>query len=202
MKTVAPIYFSKHSTITSLYRQLNLWGFERVGKTRQRNSAWKHKFFLRHDIESVNLMKRCAVKNNTSKYPRPLTMKSKVRTVSEDTGPTMNRSVSVVGIQEESSSQRITPAGVVSECYRDRSTSERGNNNVKYSKTKHDLPFTPNTTLYDDLDPLLDEKLGYEHYLGQDFKSYMSVLDKNLDVNKLNAYAIDTNIDFTLVFQK
>ena len=71
MKKVAPVYFNKHSNISSLYRQLNLWGFERVGKTRQKSSAWKHKCFLRAKPESIKFIKRCAVKNGTGKFSKP-----------------------------------------------------------------------------------------------------------------------------------
>ncbi len=171
-----------------------------MGKTRQRNSAWKHKHFLRHDTESVNLMKRCAVKNNTSKFPRPLSMKSRLRIVSDDADPTINHSVSAAGAEKEPSIQRIPPVRISSESHRERSVSELGNKKVMRPKTHNYFPSTPNTTSCEDIDPLLDEKLGYEHYLGQDFKSYMSVLDENLDINKLDTRAIDTNINFNLVF--
>ena len=79
MEEVAPIYFTKLSKIASLYRQLNAWGFKRVGdtrvrklntwgyelvgKTHQKSSAWKHILFCRDEPELMQFMERLKVKN-------------------------------------------------------------------------------------------------------------------------------------------
>lgn len=47
----------------SFYRQLNLWGFERVGKTRQQGSMWRHPNFIRDAPERLSYIHRCAVKD-------------------------------------------------------------------------------------------------------------------------------------------
>lgn len=51
----------------SFYRQLNLWGFERVGKKRSKRSIWRNLYFQRDRPELMKLMKRCSVKDNNSK---------------------------------------------------------------------------------------------------------------------------------------
>ncbi|KAL7467413.1 hypothetical protein ACHAXS_007655 [Conticribra weissflogii] len=47
MRHVAPRFFPSQSNYKSFYRQLNLWGFERVGKLRQKGCGWRHSNFVR-----------------------------------------------------------------------------------------------------------------------------------------------------------
>mmetsp|Transcript_24017 Transcript_24017/g.50652 ORF Transcript_24017/g.50652 Transcript_24017/m.50652 type:complete len:199 (+) Transcript_24017:253-849(+) len=52
MRHVAPRFFPSQSNYKSFYRQLNLWGFERVGKLRQKGCGWRHPSFVR-DIPTL-----------------------------------------------------------------------------------------------------------------------------------------------------
>jgi len=62
------LHFYQYSVhAASFYRQLNLWGFERVGKKRSKRSAWQNLYFQRDRPELIKFMKRCSVKDNNSK---------------------------------------------------------------------------------------------------------------------------------------
>ena len=64
MREVTPVYFYKHSNNSNLNRQLSLWGFDRIGNTRQKKCAWRHALFLRDKPELITSMMRSSGKTN------------------------------------------------------------------------------------------------------------------------------------------
>ena len=51
---VAPHFFVKQSKMRSFYRQLKLWGFERVGM----DNVWRREYFSKEEPEGIVLIKR------------------------------------------------------------------------------------------------------------------------------------------------